>query len=187
MLRSGNLGPRGGPVARGLLVHQLRGFPGAPRGNPLPARAGREGGVRAHAERLGTGAPAHVRHAPRIPPDRARVGAPARGAPSVLGRRSRDRPRLRPRQMPEPGPIRPRMVRPLSYKTYLFLATVALMAALVLHSNYLIGRLNNETQNLCTVLARFFAVSTFQATEDPNLTPIFREVLGNINFPIILT
>jgi len=89
--------------------------------------------------------------------------------------------------MPEPRTTLPRMVRPLSYRTYLFLATVMLMAALVLHSNFLIERLNNETQNLCYVLARFFAVSTFQAAEDPNLTPIFREVVGNINFPIVLT
>jgi len=89
--------------------------------------------------------------------------------------------------MPEPGAIRPRMVRPLSYKTYLFLATVALMAALVLHSNYLISRLNTETQTLCAVLARFFAITTFKAAEDPTLRPIFREVVANINFPIILT
>ncbi len=83
--------------------------------------------------------------------------------------------------------VRSRAVRQLSYKMYLFLAIVVLMAALVLHSNYLIGRLNNETQNLCYVLARFFAVSTFQAAEDPSLSPIFREVVNNINFPIILT
>jgi signal transduction histidine kinase len=79
------------------------------------------------------------------------------------------------------------MVRPLSYKMFLFLAVVMLMAALVLHSNYLIGRLNSETQNLCTVLARFFAVSTFQAAEDPDLNAIFRDVVSNINFPLILT
>jgi hypothetical protein len=70
---------------------------------------------------------------------------------------------------------------------FLFLAVVVLMAALVLHSNYLIGRLNNETQNLCTVLARFFAVSTFQAAEDPSLHGIFRDVVKSINFPLILT
>lgn len=89
--------------------------------------------------------------------------------------------------MPENRTARPQTARPLPYKVFLFLAIVALMAALVVHSNYLIGRLNNETQNLCRVLARFFAVSTFQAAEDPALVPIFREVVGNINFPIILT
>ena len=89
--------------------------------------------------------------------------------------------------MPDLRTARPRTVRPLPYKVFLFLAIVALMAALVLHSNYLISRLNNETQNLCYVLARFFAVSTFPVAEDPSLIPIFREVVGNINFPIILT
>src|SRR3989442_10415481 len=89
--------------------------------------------------------------------------------------------------MPESRGPGPRMVRPLSYKMFLFLGIVALMAALVLHSNYLISRLNRETQSLCTVLARFFAVSTFQAAEDPALTVIFRDVVGNINFPLILT
>jgi signal transduction histidine kinase len=85
------------------------------------------------------------------------------------------------------GAATPRMVRPLSYKMVLFLAVVLLMAALVLHSNYLIGRLNDETQSLCTVLARFFAVSTFQAAEDPALSSIFRDVVGSIQFPLILT
>lgn len=82
---------------------------------------------------------------------------------------------------------RPRTVRPLPYKVFLFLAVVALMAALVAHTNYLVSRLNRETENLCYVLARFFAVSTFRAAEDPTLRPIFREVVGNLNFPIILT
>lgn len=89
--------------------------------------------------------------------------------------------------MPESRTARPRTVRPLPYKVFLFLAVVALMAALVIHSNYLVSRLNTETENLCYVLARFFAVSTFQAAEDPTLRPIFREVVESINFPIILT
>jgi signal transduction histidine kinase len=50
-----------------------------------------------------------------------------------------------------------------------------------------VNRLNRETENLCYVLARFFAVSTFRAAEDPTLRPIFREVVASINFPIILT
>ena len=80
-----------------------------------------------------------------------------------------------------------RTVQPLSYKVYLFLAVVALLTALMVHSNIAIRRLNNETESLCNVLARFVAVSTFQAAEDPALRQIFREVVGNINFPIVLT
>ncbi len=89
--------------------------------------------------------------------------------------------------MSQPRAARSRTVRPLPYKVFLFLAVVALMAALVVHTNYLVNRLNRETENLCYVLARFFAVSTFQAAEDPTLRPIFREVVGSINFPIVLT
>jgi len=85
------------------------------------------------------------------------------------------------------GARAPRTVQPLSYKVYLFLAVVAMMAALMVHSNVVIARLNTETETLWRVLARFFAVSTFQAAEDPALQSIFRDVVGNINFPIVLT
>ena len=78
-------------------------------------------------------------------------------------------------------------LRPLHYKVYLFLAIVLLTVALVVHSNYVIARLNAESRSLCTVLARFFAVSTIQAAEDPMIRPIFREVVRNINFPLVVT
>ena len=74
-----------------------------------------------------------------------------------------------------------------SYKIYLFLAIVVLMVALVVHSNTIIVRLNAETRARCDILARFFAVATFQAAEDPMIRPIFQEVVQNINFPIVLT
>jgi signal transduction histidine kinase len=80
-----------------------------------------------------------------------------------------------------------RALRPIHYKIYLFLAMVLLTVALVVHSNYIIGRLNAESRSLCTVLARFFAVSTIQAAEDPMVRPIFQEVARNINFPLVLT
>jgi hypothetical protein len=81
----------------------------------------------------------------------------------------------------------PRPFRPIHYKVYLFLATVLLTVALVVHSNYVIARLNAESRSLCTVLARFFAVSTIQAAEDPMVLPIFREVARNITFPLVVT
>jgi len=80
-----------------------------------------------------------------------------------------------------------RALRPIHYKIYLFLAIVLLTVALVVHSNYVIGRLNAESRSLCTVLARFFAVSTIQAAEDPMVRPIFREVARNITFPLVVT
>ena len=78
-------------------------------------------------------------------------------------------------------------IRGLSYKVYLFLAVIMLMVALVVHSNTMITRLNAETRARCDVLARFFAVATFQAAENPFVRRIFREVVQNINFPMVLT
>jgi len=77
--------------------------------------------------------------------------------------------------------------RGLSYKVYLFLAVVLLMVALVVHSNTMITRLNAETRARCDVLARFFAVATFQAVENPVVRRVFREVVQNIDFPMVLT
>ena len=80
-----------------------------------------------------------------------------------------------------------RAVPAISYRVFLFIAVVLLMVALLVHTNYVIDRLEDETQNLCHVLARFLAVSTFQAVEDPSVRAIFQDVLRNINFPIVLT
>jgi signal transduction histidine kinase len=80
-----------------------------------------------------------------------------------------------------------RPLRPITHRAYLFGASVLLMVALIAHSNYVIGRLNAEARSLCTVLARFFAVATFEAAQDPSLQPIYRDVVLNINFPVVLT
>ena len=80
-----------------------------------------------------------------------------------------------------------RPLRPITFRVYLFIGAVLLMVALVYNTNIVIERLNGEARSLCTVLARFFALATFEAAEDPDLQPIFRDVVRNINFPLILT
>ena len=80
-----------------------------------------------------------------------------------------------------------RPLRPITFRVYLFVGAVLLMLALVVNTNIVIARLNEEARSLCTVLARFFAVATFEAAEDPDLQPIFRDVVRNINFPLVLT
>jgi signal transduction histidine kinase len=77
--------------------------------------------------------------------------------------------------------------RRLSYRIWFFLAVLVLMLVLVAHSNTMIRRLNAETRARCDVLARFFAVATFQAVEDPAVRPIFRDVVRSIDFPVVLT
>jgi two-component system, NtrC family, sensor histidine kinase KinB len=78
-------------------------------------------------------------------------------------------------------------LRRLSYKVYLFLAVLVLMLALVVHSNTVVTRLNAETRSRADVMARFFAVATFQAVEEPSVRPLFQEAVRSINFPIVLT
>ena len=80
-----------------------------------------------------------------------------------------------------------RPLRPITFRVYLFVGAILLMVALVFNTNIVIARLNDEARSLCTVLARFFAVATFEAAEDPDLQPIFRDVVRNINFPLVLT
>jgi hypothetical protein len=52
------------------------------------------------------------------------------------------------------------------------------MLVLVAHSNAMIRRLNAETRARCDVLARFFAVATFQAVDDPPCVPSFATWCG---------
>jgi two-component system, NtrC family, sensor histidine kinase KinB len=77
--------------------------------------------------------------------------------------------------------------RRLSHRVWFFLAVLVLMLVLVAHSNTMIRRLNAETRARCDVLARFFAVATFQAVDDPSVRPIFRDVVRSIDFPVVLT
>ena len=77
--------------------------------------------------------------------------------------------------------------RRLSHRVWFFLAVLVLMLELVAHSNTMIRRLNAETRARCDVLARFFAVATFQAVDDPSVRPIFRDVVRSIDFPVVLT
>jgi len=78
-------------------------------------------------------------------------------------------------------------LRRLSYKFYLFLAVLVLMLALVVHSSTIVARLNAETRSRADVMARFFAVATFQAVDDPSVRPLFQEAVRSFNFPIVLT
>jgi len=89
----------------------------------------------------------------------------------------------RPADPPRAG----RPLRPISFRVYLFVGTVLLMVALVVNTNIVIGRLNGEARSLCTVLARFLALATFEAAENSDVQPIYHDVVRNIDFPIILT
>ena len=76
--------PGRGALAGGQLVLQLPRLPGAPDGDPLPARAGRQAGARPHAQRLRASPCARGRRRdPRDLPAARRLG---RGARRCSGR-----------------------------------------------------------------------------------------------------
>ena len=82
-VRPRGLGARRRALARGELVLELPRLPGAPDGDPLPARARRQARARPHAQRLGPRAGPHRRRDPRDLPAAGRVGRRARGAPTL--------------------------------------------------------------------------------------------------------
>lgn len=68
-----------------------------------------------------------------------------------------------------------------------FLASILLVVSVFLFTHQVIQRLSSEVETTSRVLARFLALATFPATHDPELQRITREVVGNIDFPIIIT
>jgi len=71
------------PVARGLELEQLHRFPSAACQHPLPPVGGREAGAGAHPQRVGRGAAAHHRGAPRDEAAARRLRDGASGAGPV--------------------------------------------------------------------------------------------------------
>ncbi len=84
-VRPRGVGARSGQVPRNLQLQQLRGVPSAARQHPLPARAGRQAGVRAHPQRERRRLPEAVRRAAGDVPAGRRVGG-ASGVPEAVDR-----------------------------------------------------------------------------------------------------
>jgi hypothetical protein len=72
-------------------------------------------------------------------------------------------------------------------RTTLFLGSVVLVAGVFIFTHQMIRRLTEQVQTTSRVLARFCAQASFPATRDPELQRIFSEVIGGIDFPIIIT
>jgi hypothetical protein len=85
---------------------------------------------------------------------------------------------------PEP---RLRWNRSLVLRSALFLGSVLLIVSVFLFTHQTIQRLTHEVETTSLVLARFCALATFPATQDPDLQRITRDVVGSIDFPIIIT
>ena len=186
VLRLRGLGAGREGLARVLVVLELRGLPGAPHEPALPPRGGRQGRAPAHAERLRGGAAPHLRGAAREPPDRRGHGARPGGAASVPRRPRGDRGRG---VMSGPPPAMPRFRRTGGYvlRATAFVGSLLLVVSVFLFTQQTIRRLTTEVQTTSRLLARFLAAATWQAARDPELQRITREVIGNLDFPVIIT
>src|SRR5262245_51422357 len=72
-------------------------------------------------------------------------------------------------------------------RIFLFLGGSALVGAVFLFTHQMIARLSQEVQTTSRVLAGFCAQASFPATNDPQLRQIFSEVIGSLDFPIVIT
>ena len=72
-------------------------------------------------------------------------------------------------------------------RTSVFLGSVLFVVSVFLFANQTIARLTHEVETTSLVLARFCALATFPATQDPQLQRITREIVASIDFPLIIT
>src|SRR5690606_38899517 len=76
---------------------------------------------------------------------------------------------------------------PFLLRGYLFLGIVVLIGLGILYTTHQINRLNRQSQTVATLFARFSALATFTALDNPDLKRIFDEVVKPADFPMILT
>src|SRR5438093_3173524 len=79
------------------------------------------------------------------------------------------------------------MTRSELLRSGLFVGSAILAVAVFLFTQQMIARLTHEVETTSRVLARFCAQASFPATRDPELQSIFAEVVGSIDFPIVIT
>jgi two-component system, NtrC family, sensor histidine kinase KinB len=76
---------------------------------------------------------------------------------------------------------------PRLLRAYLFLGSFVLVAAAFAYSYSWVRKVNQESQAISQLLARFIAVSALQATENPDLREIFTNVIRPSDLPLVLT
>jgi hypothetical protein len=85
------------------------------------------------------------------------------------------------------GEPRLRGTRSQILRASVFLGSVLLVVSVFLFTHQAIRRLTREVETTSRVLARFMALATFPATHDPELQRITRDIVGSLDFPIIIT
>ena len=76
---------------------------------------------------------------------------------------------------------------PRHIKVYLFLAFSAVLLALFIFSNILIGRLTQENERTSRLFATLCANASYPAAQDTVIQQILTDVVRGITFPIVLT
>jgi NtrC-family two-component system sensor histidine kinase KinB len=82
---------------------------------------------------------------------------------------------------------KPRGGLPLFLKSYIFVGSGILIALLLIYTHQVVGRLNNQVEILSGIIARFCAMATFPALENPESQEIFRSIVAQVDFPIVIT
>lgn len=76
---------------------------------------------------------------------------------------------------------------PLFLKSYILAGSGILIALLLLYTHQVVGRLNNQVEILSGIIARFCAMATFPALENPESQEVFRSIVAQVDFPIVIT
>ena len=72
-------------------------------------------------------------------------------------------------------------------KAYLFLGTSLLVTAVFLYTSRMVRTLEEQTDTLSEIFARFCAVATIPASENKQVRDIYNEIITRINFPVVVT
>jgi anti-sigma regulatory factor (Ser/Thr protein kinase) len=76
---------------------------------------------------------------------------------------------------------------PLFLKSYVLVGSGILIALLLLYTHNVVNRLNSQVEILSGIIARFCAMATFPALESPESQDVFRSIVEQADFPIVVT
>jgi hypothetical protein len=76
---------------------------------------------------------------------------------------------------------------PVFLKGYVLAGSGILIALLIIYTQQVIGRMNNQVEILSGLIARFCALATFPALENPESQEVFRSIVRQVDFPIVIT
>ena len=76
---------------------------------------------------------------------------------------------------------------PLFLKSYVLVGSGVLIALLLLYTHQVVGRLNSQVEILSGIIARFCALATFPALESQGSQEVFRAIVAQVDFPIVIT